>query len=421
MMGKYLPRIMDTLLQEELQAFGAVLLTGPKWCGKTTTAKQIAHSTLSMQSPDNQEAYLQLAEIAPSMLLEGEHPRLIDEWQMAPQLWDAVRHDVDSKGDIGLYILTGSTSVDEKKLKHSGAGRISRLKMYTMSLFESNESNGTVSLAEIFKSPSGIVSRSDLKIEDYARLIIRGGWPGTIDKSEDINRRQIAGYCDAIVKSDITSVDGVSRDERKVISVLRSYARHTATQTPKTTIHNDIAQNNESIHINTLDSYLTALNRLFVIDDLPAWSPKLRSKTAIRISETRHFVDPAIAAYFLQAFPRDLLFDMNTFGFLFESLVIRDLRIYAQALRGRLSHYRDKNGLEADAVIHLPDGRWAAIEVKLGIKQVDEAAKNLLELKAIIDNSQIHEPSFLMIVTATEYAYQRPDGVLVVPLGCLKP
>ena len=417
----YIPRIMDSLLQEELQAFGGVLLTGPKWCGKTTTAEQISQSTLSMQSPDNQEAYLQMAELTPSLLLEGKNPRLIDEWQMAPQLWDAVRHDVDVKGEFGLYILTSSTSVDEKKLKHSGAGRISRLKMYTMSLFESHDSNGAVSFADLFDDPHSIAARSNCKIEDYANLIVRGGWPGMIGNSEAVNRRQIAGYCDAIVKSDITIVDGVSRDERKVTSILRSYARHTASQASKTTILKDFSQNDESIHINTLESYLSALNKLFVIDDLPAWSPRLRSKTTIRVSDTHHFVDPAIAAYFLQASPHDLLFDPNTFGLLFESLVIRDLRVYSQALRGHLTHYRDKSGLEADAIMHLSDGRWAAIEVKLGSRQVDEAAENLLALKERIDTTKTNPPSFLMIITGTEFAYQRKDGVMVVPLGCLRP
>ena len=418
---KYLSRVMDSLLKEELEAFGGVLLAGPKWCGKTTTAKQIAKSILDLQSPDNQESYLQLADLRPSLLLEGENPRLIDEWQMAPQLWDAIRHEVDVRGEPGQYILTGSTSIDERTIKHSGAGRISRLKMYTMSLYESNDSNGSISLAGLFQDPSAVASRSTLEIDDYARLIVRGGWPGTIGKSVDVSNRLIAGYCDAIVKSDITTVDGVSRDERKVISVLRSYARHTATQAAKTTILKDIVQNNESLHINTLDSYLEALNRLFVVDDLPAWSPQLRSKATVRRAETRHFIDPAIAAYYLQAFPNDLLFDLKTFGFLFESLVIRDLRVYSQALRGYLSHYHDSSGLEADAIVHLPNGHWAAIEVKLGTKQIDEAARNLLELKEKIDNDKMRTPSFLMIITATEYAYTRSDGVHVVPLGCLKP
>ena len=421
MLMKYMPRIMDSLLKEELEAFGAVLLAGPKWCGKTTTAKQIAKSLISLQSPDNQESYLQLADLRPSLLLEGENPRLIDEWQMAPQLWDAVRHGVDVRGESGLFILTGSTSVDEKEIKHSGAGRISRLKMYTMSLFESNDSNGSVSLGKLFQAPSTIASQSMLRLEDYARLVVRGGWPGTVGKTEDISNRLIAGYCDAIIKTDISTVDGVSRDERKVTSVLKSYARHTATQAAKTTILKDITQNNESMHMNTLDSYLEALNRLFVLDDLPAWSPRLRSKATIRSSETRHFVDPAIAAHYLQAFPSDLLYDPKTFGFLFESLVVRDLRVYSQALRGHLSHFRDSSGLEADAIVHLPDGRWAAIEVKLGSRQIDEAAKNLLDLKDKVDTENMRAPSFLMIITATDYAYTRSDGVHVIPLGCLKP
>ncbi len=417
----YMPRITDQLLRRELESFGAVLLTGPKWCGKTTTAKQIAKSVLNLHSPDQQETYLQLADIRPSLLLEGEHPRLIDEWQMAPQLWDAIRHDVDEKGTEGLYILTGSTSVDETKIKHSGAGRISRLKMYMMSLYESRDSNGTVSLSGLFVNPTNVAAKSMLTIEDYARLIVRGGWPSTIGKSDTVIQRQVAGYCDAIVKSDISTVDGVSRDERKVTSLLRSYARHTATQTPKTTILKDVLQNNETMHINTLDSYVTALNRLYVLDDLPAWSPKLRSKTTVRTTDTRHFIDPAIAAYFLQAYPQTILNDMNTFGLLFESLVVRDLRIYAQAHYGHVSHYRDSSGLEADVIIHLPDGRWAAVEVKLGSKQVDAGAENLLALRKRIDPTKTQYPSLLMIVTGTEYAYTRSDGVVVVPLGCLKP
>jgi len=415
-----MPRIMDTLLQEELEAFGAVLLAGPKWCGKTTTAKQVAKSILSLQSPNNQETYMQMADLTPSLLLEGENPRLIDEWQMAPRLWDAIRHSVDERGDVGLYILTGSTTVDEKKLKHSGAGRISRLKMHTMSLFESSDSNGTISLAGLFDNPTDIGSRSHMDIEDYARLIVRGGWPGTIGKREEVNRRQIAGYCETIVGSDISIVDGVVRDERKVRALLRSYARHTASQATKTTILEDITQHDVPMHINTLDSYLSALSRLFVIDELPAWSPRLRSKTTVRVSPTLHFVDPAIAAYFLQAFPRDLLYDPNTFVLLFESLVIRDLRVYAQALRGQVSHYRDSSGLEADAIIHLPDGRWAAVEVKLGSTHIEEAARNLIRLRENIDTAHMHAPSFLLIITGTEYAYRRNDGIFVVPLGCLK-
>lgn len=418
-MADYLPRIIDHLLDEGLSAFGAVLLEGPKWCGKTTTARHHAKSILYMQSPDNQESYLQLAGMRPSLLLEGDKPRLIDEWQMAPSLWDAIRHDVDIQGKEGLYILTGSTSVDESQIRHSGAGRISRLSMYTMSLMESGDSNAQISLTELFNHPSDIGAKGDLNIEDYAQLIIRGGWPSTIGKDDTIARRQIAGYCDTLIKSDVQTVDGVKRDENRARAVLRAYARHSATQASKETLLADINSNSMSFHANTLDSYLNALHRLFVIADLPAWSPKLRSKTVIRLSHTRHFIDPAIAAYFLNAGAKDLIFDMNTFGLLFESLAIRDLRIYCQALCGSLFHYRDKNGLEADAIIHLQDGRWAAIEVKLGSKYIDEAASNLLKLKETVDTEKIHEPSFLMVLTATNFAYRREDGVYVVPLGCL--
>lgn len=290
-----------------------------------------------------------------------------------------------------------------------------------MSLYESQDSNGTVSLSDLLENSTNVAAKSDLMIEDYARLIVRGGWPSTIGKSNAVVQRQIAGYCDAIVKSDMSTIDGVSRDERKVSSLLRSYSRHTATQAPKTTIQKDILQNNEMMHINTLDSYINALNHLFVIDDVPAWSPWLRSKTSIRTADTRHFIDPAIAAYFLQAYPQTLLGDINTFGLLFESLVVRDLRVYAQANYGHVSHYRDSSGLEADIIIHLSDGRWAAVEVKLGSKQVDAGVANLLALKEKIDSSRTPEPSLLMIITGTEYAYTRSDGVVVVPLGCLKP
>lgn len=420
-MQNYYSRLIDPILIDELKAFGAIVLTGPKWCGKTTTATKLSKSILYMQDPDNQESYQQLAAIRPSLLLKGEHPRLIDEWQMAPQLWDAVRHDIDLQGEDGLYILTGSTSVDESRIKHSGAGRISRLVMYTMSLFESKDSNGAVSLKQLFENPVDISAQCSLKIDDYARLITRGGWPKSLGANEDIAIRQVAGYCDAIVRSDIKTVDGVQRDEEKARAILRSYARHVSTQAAGTTILKDIQPNHLVLHINTLDDYLNALRRLYVISEIPAWSPKLRSKTAIRTSNTRHFIDPAIAAHFLKARAADLLFDFNTFGLLFESMVIRDLRVYVQCLNGGVSQYRDKDGLEADAIIHLDDGRWAALEVKLGSTMVDEAACNLLKLSNKIDTNRMNKPSFLMVVTATEYAYQREDGVYVVPLGCLKP
>jgi hypothetical protein len=419
-MSKYLNRIMDKVLKYELEAFGAVLITGPKWCGKTTTAKQVAKSVLYMQDPDRKESYLTLAGIQPSILLEGEKPRLIDEWQMAPQLWDAVRFDVDNQNKTGLYILTGSTIVDESKISHSGAGRISRVKMRPMSLFESLSSNGSVSLRYLFDGQHDLSGISDLNIEDLADLIVRGGWPGNIEKSLKAAMRSVEGYCDIIATSEIQTIDGIKRSEENTRSILRSLARLTSSTAPDATILSDVKENHSSIHRNTLSDYLDALNKLFVIEDLPAWSPKLRSKTIIRTSNKRHLIDPAIAASMLKASPTDLIYDMNTFGLLFESLVIRDLRVYAQGIGGLVFHYRDNTGLEADAVIHLNDGRWGLVEVKLGDHLIDEAAENLMKLKERIDTNRINEPSFLMIVTGTGYAYKRKDGILVVPIGCLK-
>jgi len=419
-MNEYINRIMDKVIKYELEAFGAVLITGPKWCGKTTTARQIAKSVLYMQHPDKKESYITLAGIQPSKLLEGEKPRLIDEWQMAPQLWDAVRFDVDMKNKTGLYILTGSTTIDESEISHSGAGRISRIKMRTMSLFESLESNGSVGLEDLFDGNNEVDGISTLSIEDIANLIIRGGWPGNLEKPLKAAMRSVEGYCDIIATSEIKTVDGVKRNEETTKSILRSLARHTSSTASDATILSDVKVNNSSIHRNTLSDYLNALKKLFVIDDLKAWSPKLRSKTIIRTSNKRHLIDPAIAANMLNASPEDLIYDMNTFGLLFESLVVRDLRIYSQAIGGTVFHYRDNTGLEADAVIHLDDGRWGLIEVKLGENLIDEAAENLKKLRDRIDTNMLNEPSFLMIITGTGYAYKRKDGVLVVPIGCLK-
>jgi len=420
-MKNYYIRIMDDVLKEELDAFGAVLVTGPKWCGKTTTAEQLAKSVLYMQQPDKKEGYLELAKLQPSLLLQGDAPRLIDEWQMAPELWDAIRFDIDQKGTEGIYILTGSTVVDESKISHSGTGRISRLLMRTMSLFESKDSNGTVSLGDLFAGKTDIGSKSSLTINDIAKLIVRGGFPNSLNKSEKIVNRQIAGYCDVVANYDISSVDGVRRDSKRTKTIMKSYARHIGTQASNSTILADIKSNNETMELKTLASYLLALEKLFVIEDLPAWSPQLRSKTAIRTSHTRHFIDPAIAVRMLDANSEDLLFDLKTMGFLFESLVVRDLRIYSQTIDGSIFHYRDKTGLEADAIIHLSNGRWGAIEVKLGQERVEEGAKNLLKLSSKIDDSKMNKPSFLAVITGSEFAYKRDDGVLVIPIGCLKP
>lgn len=418
-MEQYLPRLVDQLLKKQLEAFGAVLITGPKWCGKTTTAFNQSKSSLFLQNPDEREQNLRLADIKPSLLLKGDNPRLIDEWQDAPQLWDSVRFSVDQRGEVGLYILTGSTSVDDSLIAHSGTGRISRLKMRTMSLFESGDSSGEVSFSDLITGKE-IVSKSKHSIEDIAKLIVGGGWPASVNKSLEIKQRQIEGYCKAIVNTEISTSDGISRDSEKVWQVLRSYSRHISTQVTIQTITNDIIKNFDSINRKTVAEYLEALRKIFVIEDLKAWSPKLRSKTVISTSSTRHFVDPAIAAYFLDANPIDLLNDLETMGLLFESLVIRDLRIYAESIGGKLYHYRDHNGQEADAILHLKNGKWGAFEVKLGNRATEEGAKNLKKLAEKIDVDAMNPPSFLAVITGTGYAYKREDGVYVIPIGCLR-
>ncbi len=414
-MDRYRPRLADIELQRGLEAFGAVLIVGPKWCGKTTTANQAAKSAIYLQDTDKAEEYRKMMDIKPSLLLEGDKPRLIDEWQMAPGLWDAVRHSVDVLSEEGLYILTGSTVVDESKISHSGAGRIVRMRMSTMSLFESGDSNGEVSLTDIFMGKE-VSGHSNLSIEDIAALIVRGGWPRTIDKNPETAQEQIKGYCETILESEVKTAGGVDRDSNKMRQILRSISRNVSTSAPDTTILSDIESKNISIHINTLRDYEKALRSIYVIDDLTAWTPKLRSKATIRTSDTRHLVDPAIAAYFLGASANDLLRDPNTFGLLFESLVVRDLRAYTRTLGGDVYHYRDSDNLEADAIIHLHDGRWGAIEVKLGAGMIDDAAKNLLKIREKVANP----PSFLAVMTGTEYAYKRDDGVHVVPIGCLR-
>ncbi len=416
-MKEYRPRLADKELMRGLNAFGAVLIVGPKWCGKTTTAEQISKSAIYLQDTDKSNEYMQMVKIKPSLLLEGDTPRLIDEWQMAPELWDAVRYSVDRRSDEGLYILTGSTAVDESKIIHSGAGRIGKIRMSTMSLYESNDSNGSVSLAELFTQKK-VSGRSALSIGDIALLMTRGGWPKTIGKSNEVAREQIKGYCETIVDSDVKTPDGVDRDSRRMRQVLRSISRNISTPAADTTILADME--GTSMHINTLRSYMKALKSIYVIDDLPAWTPKLRSKTAIRTSNTRHLTDPAIATYFLGASANDILADPRTFGLLFESLVVRDLRVYTRSLGGDVFHYRDSEGLEADAIVHLHDGRWGAVEVKLGVGMIDDAADNLKKIKNRVESETMGSPSFLAVITGTEYAYTREDGIHVIPIGCLK-
>jgi hypothetical protein len=421
-MKKYLARIADDILLEKLEAKGAVLIEGPKWCGKTTTAAQIARSSIYIQDPSKKSQYLKMAELEPHMLLDGETPRLIDEWQLAPQLWDAVRFEIDKRDAFNQFILTGSTVPSaDMSTSHTGTGRISRMVMRPMTLFESGESNGSISLGDLFNEQTNIAVKSEIDIRRLAYLICRGGWPKAVGQSEKIALTQAFDYYDAVVESDISAVDGVNRNPQRVQLLMRSFSRFIATDAKITNIRLDMVSNDlDSLNDGTIFSYINALKKIFVIEDLPAWSPNLRSKTAIRTSDTRHFVDPSIAVASLGVGPGDLLNDLNTMGLLFESMCIRDLRVFSEALDGKVYHYRDKAGLECDAVVHLRNGSYALIEVKLGGGDIEYAAKNLLQLKNKIDTDRMKEPSFLMILTGTEFGYRRDDGIYVVPLGCLK-
>ena len=416
----YMPRLCDNDLQLALQSSGAVLIEGAKWCGKTSTAGNAAHSVLYMQDPDNASSYLAMADTKPSLLLKGETPRLIDEWQMAPVLWDAVRFEVDKRAETGQFILTGSAVPSDNITAHSGTGRISRLMMRPMSLFESMESNGTISLHTLFDGEKNIEALSELSIEKIAFILCRGGWPASIKLQRAAALRMPKDYVEAVINIDVSRVDNVKKNPDRVRLLLRSLARNIATLASYQTIKTDMEATDLTISDKTISSYMNALRRIFVIEDLPAWSPSLRSKTAIRTSAKRHFVDPSIATAALRINPEGILKDFQYFGFLFEALCTRDIRIYAQSNDGDVFHYRDKSGLESDLIVRLHDGRWAAIEVKLGKKQIDEAAKKLLALKARINENKMGEASFLMIITGGQYAYRRKDGVLVVPIGCLR-
>ena len=419
---QYLNRIADKLLLDRLAASGAVLIEGPKWCGKTRTAAEASKSQLYMQDPDKHVSYLKAADTKPSLLLKGDTPRLLDEWQTAPVLWDAVRFAVDQRSEPGQFILTGSAVPADNVVQHTGTGRISRLMMRPMSLYESGESNGTVSLMDLFNGVTEIDNFSELTIEEIAFAIVRGGWPASIGESEKVCLRHAIDYVEAIINADVSRVDGIDKNPTRVRALMRSLSRNISTLATIKTIRDDIAMGDaeESISDKTISQYLNALDRIFVTENLPAWNPALRSKTAIRTSSKRQFVDPSIAAATLRLTPDRLLEDFNYFGFLFESLCDRDLRIYAEAIDGQVFHYRDSSGLESDAVICLNDGRWAAVEVKLGSKEIEEAAVHLLELRNKINTEKMREPSFLMILTGTEIAYRREDGVFVIPLGCLK-
>ncbi len=421
-MKKYYPRIADKLLNNALESAGAVLIEGAKWCGKTRTAMEKSKSILYMQDPDARESNIKAASVKPSLLLKGETPRLIDEWQVAPVLWDSVRHEVDLRGEEGQFILTGSaTPILDDQISHTGTGRISRIKMRPMSLFESKESTGEVSLKALFERDNNINTISTFEIEEIAKAIVRGGWPASVVSKYELSFKRAQDYVDSIVQFDVSRVDGVEKNPNKMFALLRSLSRNISTEANYSVLIKDMeGGENESISRPTIQSYLNVLQRLFVVEDLEAWNPSIRSTTPLRTSPRRHFVDPSIATASLGINHERLLGDFNTFGFLFESLCIRDLRIYTEALGGKVYHYRDKNGLECDAVIVLRDGRWGAVEIKMGSDEFDKASKNLKSFSEIINIDKMNKPSFLMILTGTKLGYKREDGVMVVPVGCLK-
>jgi predicted AAA+ superfamily ATPase len=421
MNNKYLKRISDEKLELLLQAKGAVLIEGPKWCGKTRSAEVMAKSVLYMQDPDTSKVNILTAKTKPSLLLDGETPRLLDEWQVAPELWNAVRFAVDKRNQSGQFILTGSVVPTRTDDMHTGTGRIARMKMRTMSLFETGESTGEISLEALFNNETDMEGRSNISVEQLAFIINRGGWPAVAqEKNEKIALTVAADYLEAIANEDISKADGIEKNPDRVKSLMSSISRNISGEAKTTTLLNDLKENDESLSQVTIDQYINALRKIFVIEDLPAWSAKLRSRTALRTTAKRHFVDPSIATASLRATPKRLLADFNTFGFLFESLCVRDLRIYAESIDGSVYHYRDKNGLEIDAIVQLADGRWGAVEIKMGVDEIEDASDNLLKLKKVIDTKKMNEPSFLLILTGTEYAFQMDNGVWIVPLGCLK-
>ena len=421
---RYIPRIADERLAFLLSSCGAVHIKGPKWCGKSTTAEKQSKSVVYLQDPSNNNQNIALARNAPRLFLKGETPRLIDEWQVVPTIWDSVRFEIDQRGDHGQFILTGSSvPPEDSDIKHSGAGRIVPMVMRTMSLFESGDSSGSISIAKLFDGSSQDATESELDLENYSYLICRGGWPAAVvEPNKNISLQQSKNYYSVLVDEDIQRLGKIKRNGVKIKSVLRSYARNTASSASFNTIRNDILEHSEStVDRDTIARYIEDLERLYVVEELPAWCPNLRSKTAVSSSNTRHFIDPSIGCAALDISPPDLISDLNTMGLFFESMAVRDLRVYSEILGGHVFHYRDSSGLEADAVIKLDNGKWAAVEMKLcDSERIEEGANNLLKLKDSVD-TKLGPPAFLMVLTATRYAYQRPDGVWIVPLGCLGP
>lgn len=429
MSNGYIKRTCDENLKLKLETFGAVHIIGPKWCGKTTTAKQFAKSYIEMQDPDKREMYLETAKIKPSNLLIGENPRLIDEWQIAPNLWDAVRVSVDRRNESGLYILTGSNSIDKTLIMHTGTGRIDTLNMYPMSLFETGESNGSISLSALFRDEKALDDgcQTELSIDELIFAACRGGWPSALFKNSDKSKLLVAqSYFDGLCREDISNIDGKTRDETVTTLLLRSYARNISTTAANTSILRDIRANTD-IGETTFYEYVAALKKLFVIQDIEAWCPAIRSKSSIQSGNKREFVDPSLVVSALGVEPDYFNLDLKTFGFIFETLCIRDLKIYSNALGGRVSYYRDRYGLEADCVLHLRDGKYALIEFKLGSSEIDEGAKHLNEIEKLVEEYNktekqclLRAPDLKIVITGTQYGYKRPDGVYVVPIGCLR-
>lgn len=420
---EYIKRIIDKEIEEKLSVMGAVLIKGPKWCGKTTSAKQIAKSVLEMQNPDLQENYIELANTKPSLLLEGEKPRLIDEWQLAPKLWNAVRYSVDKLAIAGQYILTGSATPNEDASLHSGVGRFAFVTMKPMTLYESLDSNGKISLSEILNGNRDIDGiKTDLDYEKIAYVLCRGGWPNSLKLDERRALQVSKNYLDVLCDSDISRVDGVSRNPELARAILKAYARQVSTIDSTKSLIDDVVSNHIDVSEKTIIDYLNVLRKLYIIEEIQAWNPNIRSKTAIRTSPKKSMIDPSLAVAALGVSPKELMLDIRTFGLLFENLVNRDLSVYANSIGGTLKHYRDRYALECDNVLHFSDGRYALIETKLGGTRINEAEKHLLELKKLIEtnNAKIGKPEFLMVITGTDMAYTTSNGILVVPIGCLK-
>lgn len=420
---EYINRIIDKEIEKKLSSMGAVLIKGPKWCGKTTSAKQFAKSILEMQNPDLQENYIELANTKPSLLLEGDKPRLIDEWQLAPKLWNAVRYSVDNIGMQGQYILTGSATPKEDDTIHSGVGRFAFITMKPMTLFESGDSNGKISLSEILNGNRDIDGiKTELLYEEIAYALCRGGWPQAISLDEKSALEIPKNYIEVLCESDISKVDGVKRNPKLARAILKAYARQVSTINSNQSLYEDIKANYAEVSERTIIDYLDVLKKLYIIEEIEAWNPNIRSKTAIRTANKKSMIDPSLAVAALGCSPKELMLDIRTYGLLFENLVNRDLSVYVNSLGGELRHYRDRYNLECDNVIHFEDGRYALVEIKLGTTKVKEAERHLLELKRLIlaNEPRIGAPEFMMIITGTDMAYITESGVMIVPIGCLK-